>query len=125
MDGIRYATAEHFMMAGKARLFGDHATAERIIGAESPRAAKDLGREVRGSDDAKRIAQGYPHPGNHPQAAPFPKPQTPPPIDWTRGRPPGLGGGCALGVRPAEAPARWPGLNLLGEALMEVRARLR
>jgi predicted NAD-dependent protein-ADP-ribosyltransferase YbiA (DUF1768 family) len=29
VDGVRYATAEHYMMAGKARLFGD-AEAERL-----------------------------------------------------------------------------------------------
>ena len=29
-DGVRYATAEHYIMAGKARLFGD-ADAERLV----------------------------------------------------------------------------------------------
>ena len=34
--GVRYATAEHYMMAGKARLFGDEAALERILRAPSP-----------------------------------------------------------------------------------------
>jgi len=34
--GVTYPTAEHFMMAGKARLFGDEGMASRIIEASSP-----------------------------------------------------------------------------------------
>lgn len=30
VDGLSYPSAEHFMMAGKAQLFGDAGTAERI-----------------------------------------------------------------------------------------------
>ena len=52
VDGLRYATAEHFMMAEKARLFGDEETRSRVIATSDPGAAKALGREVRGFDDA-------------------------------------------------------------------------
>ena len=48
VDGVRYATAEHWMMAGKARLFGDDGAADRIVAASHPDCAKRLGREVRG-----------------------------------------------------------------------------
>ncbi|MFB4306532.1 NADAR family protein [Actinomadura sp. GTD37] len=51
VDGISYATAEHFMMAGKARLFGDEETAAAVIAAPHPRLAKDLGRRVRNFDE--------------------------------------------------------------------------
>src|SRR6266702_7023901 len=46
VDGVTYASAEHFMMAGKALLFGDAETADRIRAAPHPRAAKALGRQV-------------------------------------------------------------------------------
>ena len=46
-----YASAEHFMMAAKALLFGDVETAGRIREAPHPEAAKALGREVRGFDE--------------------------------------------------------------------------
>ena len=36
VDGVRYATAEHWMMAGKARLFGDDGAADRIVEASHP-----------------------------------------------------------------------------------------
>jgi ribA/ribD-fused uncharacterized protein len=47
VDGVRYPTAEHFMMAQKARLFGDEAMLERIRRAATPLEAKKLGRKVK------------------------------------------------------------------------------
>ena len=52
VDGVSYATAEHFMMAGKARLFDDDERLEQILAASSPGEAKALGRKVRDFDDA-------------------------------------------------------------------------
>ena len=52
VEGLRYPTAEHFMMAEKASLFGDHATRDQVLRSASPGAAKALGRQVRGFDKA-------------------------------------------------------------------------
>src|SRR5262245_28204983 len=49
-EGTRFASAEHYMMWRKALLFGDSATAERILAAADPHAAKTLGRTVAGFD---------------------------------------------------------------------------
>ncbi|AHE57057.1 NADAR family protein [Sphingomonas sanxanigenens] len=46
LDGLRYVTAEQYMMAGKARLFGDDETLDAIMATESPREQKALGRKV-------------------------------------------------------------------------------
>src|SRR4051794_7573156 len=51
VDGVTYRTAEHWMMAGKARLFGDEETFSQIVAAPHPKAAKDLGRRIRGFDE--------------------------------------------------------------------------
>jgi len=51
IDGVRYPTAEHYMMASKARLFNDHAALVRILEASSPAAVKAAGREVLGFVD--------------------------------------------------------------------------
>jgi ribA/ribD-fused uncharacterized protein len=51
VDGTVYATAEHYMMAEKARLFDDEETAAAVIAATHPRRAKDLGRRVRDFDE--------------------------------------------------------------------------
>lgn len=50
VDGITYRTAEHWMMAGKAHLFQDQETWEKILAVKHPHAAKKLGRQVRGFD---------------------------------------------------------------------------
>jgi ribA/ribD-fused uncharacterized protein len=47
IDGIHYPTAEHYMMAEKARLFGDDAALQKILNASDPHAAKQIGREVK------------------------------------------------------------------------------
>ncbi|MDF1561651.1 MAG: NADAR family protein [Deltaproteobacteria bacterium] len=74
VDGLTYATAEHFMMAEKARLFDDGITLAKIHEASSPAEARALGLAADDPD--------------------------------------------------AQRPEAWPGQNLLGFALMEVRARL-
>lgn len=46
LHGERFPTAEHYMMAEKATLFGDSEMRARILEARSPSAAKALGRKV-------------------------------------------------------------------------------
>ena len=48
VDGIQYTCAEQFMMAEKARLFGDVAVEKQILSTNSPKAHKSLGRKVKG-----------------------------------------------------------------------------
>lgn len=47
-DGVTYATAEQYMMAAKARLFGDRSTLAQILAEEDPSKVKALGRQVNG-----------------------------------------------------------------------------
>lgn len=49
-DGILYKTAEHYMMAGKAKLFNDTEVFEKIIKKDSPKDVKDLGRQIKNFD---------------------------------------------------------------------------
>ena len=133
VDGIRYRTAEHFMMAGKARLFGDDETCERILAARTPGEAKKLGREIRDFDEAARVAARLDivTRGNIEKFA-----QNPAlgafllgtghqvlveasPVDpiWGIGR--------AATDPAAQDPREWKGLNLLGFALMAAREALR
>lgn len=50
IDGQRYPTAEHWMMAEKARLFGDTEMLQAILDSDSPRDAKAYGRKVKRFD---------------------------------------------------------------------------
>jgi ribA/ribD-fused uncharacterized protein len=132
VDGCRYPTAEHWMMAEKARLFGDREALERILAAASPGAAKKLGRGVRGFDDARWrderydiVVAGSVHKFAQNEAlASFLRSTgskvlvEASPVDriW--------GIGLAKEAPEAQDPRRWRGLNLLGFALMEARNKL-
>ena len=50
VDGVQYHTTEQYMMASKARLFGDEDTWSEIMNANSPAKYKKLGRKVKGFD---------------------------------------------------------------------------
>jgi ribA/ribD-fused uncharacterized protein len=51
VDNITYKTAEHWMMAHKALMFGDKTVFDKIINCDKPGEAKELGRQVLGYDD--------------------------------------------------------------------------
>jgi predicted NAD-dependent protein-ADP-ribosyltransferase YbiA (DUF1768 family) len=51
VDGVSYPSAEHWMMAEKARLFGDTDGLAAVSRAASPGAAKAAGRKVSGFDE--------------------------------------------------------------------------
>lgn len=132
VDGIDYPSAEHFMMAGKARLFGDTGIADRILLTPHPHAAKALGREVAGFDDEvwSRSRLELVVAGNLAKFGQDPRLRayllgtgtrvlveaSPQDAVW--------GIGVTAADDRAATPHTWPGLNLLGFALMEVRRRL-
>ncbi|HUR24078.1 MAG TPA: NADAR family protein [Acidimicrobiales bacterium] len=132
VDDITYPTAEHWMMAEKARLFEDTRSLERVLHAPSPASAKSLGRAVRGFSHDLWAAAGYDIvvAGN---LAKFSQNDElrrflaatgtrvlveASPLDRVWGI------GLAEDDEGATAPSRWRGSNLLGFALMEVRERL-
>jgi len=53
VEGYEYVTAEHWMMAQKARLFGDELALQKILATTDPARAKQWGRRVRGFDEDK------------------------------------------------------------------------
>ena len=128
-----YSSAEHFMMAAKARLFGDETTRTAILAAADPGAAKSLGRKVRGFEptvwDAARF--DIVTAGN---VAKFGQDDRlrayllatgdeilveASPVDAVWGI------GLPAAHADARTPERWPGQNLLGFALMRARGILR
>lgn len=133
VEGVGYATAEHWMMAGKARLFEDAEAEKRALAAKSPAQAKKEGRLVRGFDEAawqrerfRIVVEGSVHKfasdaglrafllgtGNRVLVEASPVDRV-----W--------GIGLAADDEAAMNPERWRGPNLLGFALMEARERLR
>jgi ribA/ribD-fused uncharacterized protein len=53
VDGVEYKTAEHWMMAHKASLFGDIEIFNKILSATKPGEVKELGRQIRRFDEIK------------------------------------------------------------------------
>ncbi|WP_067607217.1 NADAR family protein [Nocardiopsis listeri] len=132
VDGVTYRTAEHFMMAEKARLFGDTEAAERIVAAEHPKQAKEIGREVEDFDEEtwERERFGIVVRGNLAKFG-----QNEDLLEYLLGtkervlveaspRDRVWGIGMGRENENAERPKYWRGRNLLGFALMETRARL-
>lgn len=132
-DGRRYATAEHWMMAGKARLFGDEAIAARIAASDDPQQAKALGRQIAGFDEARWREHRYALVmagnrakfGQHPDLAGFLLGTGEQVLVEASPVDPVWGIGLAADHPDATRPDRWQGLNLLGFALMKVREQLR
>lgn len=132
IDRQRYPTAEHFMMAEKARLFGDEAALAKVLAAETPGTAKSQGRKVKGFDEAVWLEHRFDivvraNRAKFEQNAAMRKfllgtgervlvEASPVDAIW--------GIGMAAGDDRANDPLQWQGLNLLGFALMQVRAEL-
>ncbi|MGW0884132.1 NADAR family protein [Streptomyces sp. NPDC002671] len=132
VDGVSYATAEHWMMAGKARLFRDAEAERRVLAAVHPAEAKKAGRLVRDFDEAiwererfEIVAQGSVHKfAAHDDLREFLLGSgdrvlvEASPVDRVWGI------GLTADDEAASDPERWKGPNLLGFALMEARERL-
>ncbi len=132
VEGIRFATTEHYMMWAKALLFGDGETAAQIAASDDPGEAQRLGRRVRGFDEAAWVAAragivfqaNQAKFGQNPALAAY--------LLSTGNRvlvnaSPWDGiWGVGLGAEDPriQQPPAWRGLNLLGFTLMRVRASL-
>jgi ribA/ribD-fused uncharacterized protein len=131
-DGRVFNCMEQYMMLGKARLFEDAETAEKIMAADHPRQHKALGRKVTPFDDKvwRRERENIVLAGNRAkftqneelralllatagttlvEASPYDR-------IW----------GIGLGANDprAQDPAQWRGQNLLGKLLTQLREEL-
>jgi ribA/ribD-fused uncharacterized protein len=132
VEGTTYRSAEQFMMAAKARLFGDANTERRIIATQEPAEAKALGREVRGFDEniwAEHrfgivVAAGMAKFAENRDLRAYLGSTSGRVLVEASPRDRVWGIGLAASDEQARDPRQWRGLNLLGFALMDVRATL-
>jgi ribA/ribD-fused uncharacterized protein len=129
VDGVEYWTAEHYMMATKARLFGDDSIIDSILSVEDPCQAKAFGRQVRGFDEQswKRNRYSIVKRGNLEKFRQNPELNgylcstsgyflvEASPFDTVWGI------GLDANDERAKRPSEWRGENLLGFVLMDVR----
>lgn len=133
MDGVRYRTAERWMMAEKARLFGDRDAELAAIDAEHPAEAKKAGRLVRDFDDATWAAHRFEIVvrgnvakfGQHDDLGRFLLGTGDRVLVEASPRDRIWGIGMGASNDNATDPSKWRGGNLLGFALMQARAILR
>jgi ribA/ribD-fused uncharacterized protein len=132
INDINYKTTEHWMMAQKARLFGDAEALQNIVATEKPIDAKAIGRTVQNfdadiwnSNAFEIVVEGNCHKfsanrdlreflintGNTIIVE-----ASPTDAIW--------GIGLPQDSKDAFNPNKWRGTNLLGFALMEVRDQL-
>ena len=133
VDGVTYHSAEHWMMVGKAKLFGADDVVRKILETDDPGNAKSLGREVKEFDaviwdESKTglVIEGNLHKfRQNPSLLRFLRNTRDmilveaSPVDtiW--------GAGLAVGHADIYTPSKWRGQNLLGFSLMTVRDLLR
>ncbi|PSR14826.1 MAG: DUF1768 domain-containing protein [Bacteroidetes bacterium] len=132
VDGEYFETAEHWMMAAKARLFGDEVIREQILANSSPQIAKQLGRRVSNFDPVAwdEIAFQVVCEGNFYKFSQHRRLKayllSTDPLLLVEASPYDVvwGIGMADGDARARQPAQWQGKNKLGYALMLVRQQL-
>lgn len=127
-----YRSAEHFMMAEKARLFDDPVRLAQILSCQHPAEAKKLGRQVVGFEqkiwERERfdivVRAGQAKFGQNPALRSYLLATGSLVLVEASPRDRIWGIGLGKNSDKASDPSQWRGLNLLGFALMEVRARL-
>jgi len=132
-NNVEYKTSEHWMMASKANLFGDNEMFTRIINAEKPGEAKELGRQIKHFDQLTWDKHKYEivRDGNFHKFSQNQKLKdylintgervlveaSPEDVIW--------GIGLAEDANHIDNPHTWKGLNLLGFSLMDTRDLLK
>lgn len=133
VDTNQYDCAEQYMMAEKARLFGDDEIEKAIMCSKDPKQIKALGRKVKNFDETiwQQICHTIVLTGNYYKFL-----QNPSMLQYllstenkvlVEASPLDRIWGIGLGAEnhAAQNPVQWRGKNMLGFALMEVRDELR
>lgn len=133
VDGLCYNCMEQFLMAEKARLFGDEEVEAKIMSESNQKVIKKLGRQVHGYDDAvwAKVRQQISVRGNYEK---FSQNEDLKEYILSTGdkilveaSPKDNIWGIGLDEFSLDAPKpeHWKGTNILGFALMEVREIIR
>lgn len=132
VDGFQYVTAEQFMMAMKARHFGDKDAERKIMATADPKVQKVIGRTVRNFDPKiwSEVSRDYVFKGNF---AKFSLPSLRRILlatgakELVEASPHDTIWGIGLSSKDprAQDKKQWKGTNWLGETLMKVREALK
>ena len=133
VDGIKFATVEHYYQWSKARLFGDEEAQQKILKSASPKTAKTLGKKVKDFNEerwnAEKVgimqraikAKLMQHPDIRKKLLATKERR----IAEANPRSKFWGIGTSYNTSKAADPARWPGKNTLGQIYEELRRQLK
>lgn len=132
IDGVVYVTAEQYMMAKKALLFGDYDALKNIMGTDDPSEQKAYGRRVKGFDQKRweAVCKKIVYDANYAKFTQNPKMMNELlctlPKEIVEASPEDKIWGIGLHETNPKAwdKKTWEGTNWLGEAIMAVRAAL-
>jgi hypothetical protein len=129
IDSVRYSCVEQYMMAMKARLFGDSNSLKKIMATQIPRLQKQYGREVIGFDPNvwSDVAYEVVLRATVEKYRQNPKLlillQKAGDLEFVEASPEDVIWGIGLGTENPDAldKAKWRGQNLLGKAITEAK----
>lgn len=133
VDGIKYVTAEQYMMAMKAEYFGDTDTQAKIMATQSPSEQKSLGRLVAKFDAEawNAVSRGFVYKANMAKFSQnkwcMEEMERTGDLEIVEASPYDCIWGIGLDANDVRAldKTQWRGTNWLGEVLMKVRKDLR
>ena len=133
IDGIKYVTAEQYMMARKAKLFGDNDAYCEIMKSKEPAYQKQIGRQVKGfkKNEWESICRQIVYDGNYAKFTQNPvmkeELMATGDMEIVEASPHDKIWGIGLHETDPRAwdKSTWKGTNWLGEAIMQVRETLK
>jgi ribA/ribD-fused uncharacterized protein len=133
IDGTTFPTAEHYYQWSKAKQFGDGEIQAKIMKTASAKSVKSYGKKVKNfndeawnerKDQVMRVAVKAKF-MQHPELLKKLRDTGTRPIAEADPRGKYWGIGTSADTSKAKDPERWPGKNVLGKILMELRSELK
>ena len=132
IDGVTFPTVEHYFQWSKARMFGDTYIQAKIMKTPSPKSVKAYGKKVKDfkeeewnakKDEIMKTALDAKF-MQHPDLAERLKATKDRPLAEANPRDKYWGIGTSADTSKANDPAKWPGKNVMGKLLGEIRTKL-
>ena len=132
VDGITFPTVEHYFQWSKAKMFGDAEIEKKILATASPKSVKSYGKKVKEfkkeeweakKDNVMKIALKAKF-TQHPELRKKLQETGTRPLAEANPRDKYWGIGTSSDTSKAKDPSKWPGKNVMGKLLAELRTEL-
>lgn len=133
VDGVSFPTVEHYFQWSKAKMFGDAEMQKKILASPSPKSAKSYGKKVKdfkkeeweaAKDNIMRVALKSKF-TQHPELRKKLIDTGSKRLAEANPRDSYWGINTSAGTSKAKDPSKWPGKNVMGKLLEELRTELK